>query len=65
MAFCEVSKSDSVKEEDILNFCKDKLAKYKMPRRFEFVLELPRNPMGKVLKTELRKPFWVGQERNV
>ncbi|MDP9237455.1 MAG: long-chain-fatty-acid--CoA ligase [Chloroflexota bacterium] len=40
-------------------FVKDKLASYKVPAYFAFVEELPRNPMGKVLKTELRKVHGV------
>ena len=31
----------------------------------DFIPELPRNPSGKVLKRELRKPFWEGRERQV
>ncbi len=36
-------------------FCRERLAGYKVPRRFEFLDELPRNPSGKVLKRELRE----------
>ncbi len=36
-------------------YCKERLASYKTPAYVTFVDELPRNPMGKVLKTELRK----------
>jgi len=65
MAFCEVGPDVKPDEKEILEFCKDKLAKYKLPRKFEFMAELPRNPMGKVLKIELRKPFWEGRERKI
>ena len=40
--------------EDVLAFCRERLANYKVPRRVEFRGELPRNPSGKVLKRELR-----------
>jgi len=36
-------------------FCKEHLASYKSPAYVAFVEELPRNPMGKVLKTDLRR----------
>ena len=36
-------------------YCKERLASYKMPAYIAFVDELPRNPMGKVLKTDLRR----------
>ncbi|MDA1272600.1 MAG: long-chain fatty acid--CoA ligase [Verrucomicrobia bacterium] len=42
-------------EFKILEYLKRKLAAYKVPRRIEFLPNLPRNPTGKILKTELRK----------
>jgi acyl-CoA synthetase (AMP-forming)/AMP-acid ligase II len=41
--------------EELVTYTKQRLASYKAPTYFAFVGELPRNPMGKVLKTELRK----------
>jgi len=41
--------------EELVAYTKERLASYKAPTYFAFVDELPRNPMGKVLKTELRK----------
>jgi acyl-CoA synthetase (AMP-forming)/AMP-acid ligase II len=41
--------------EDVLAFCRERLANYKVPRRVEFRDELPRNPSGKVLKRQLRQ----------
>src|SRR3990172_2795617 len=40
---------------EIIAYCKERLASYKAPAYVAFVEELPRNPLGKVLKTELRK----------
>ena len=51
--------------EEVLAFCKGKLGGYKQPRSVDFIAELPRNPSGKVLKKELREPYWKGRERNV
>lgn len=42
-------------EEEVIDYCKERLASYKKPRIVAFVDELPKNPSGKVLKTELRK----------
>jgi acyl-CoA synthetase (AMP-forming)/AMP-acid ligase II len=42
---------------EIIAYAKGRLASYKAPAYFAFVEELPRNPMGKVLKTELRKLY--------
>jgi acyl-CoA synthetase (AMP-forming)/AMP-acid ligase II len=44
--------------DDVIAFCRERLANFKVPRRVEFVDALPRNLAGKVLKTELRKE-WV------
>ena len=41
-------------DEELVAFCRQSLAGYKVPRRFEQVSELPRNPTGKVLKQALR-----------
>lgn len=44
-----------ISAEDILAFLKSRIASFKLPRRIDFVDALPRNPSGKILKTELRK----------
>ncbi|HEY1709519.1 MAG TPA: fatty acid--CoA ligase [Rhizomicrobium sp.] len=49
----------------ILDFTRTRIAGFKMPKSIDFVDTLPRNATGKVLKRELRKPFWAGQERQV
>jgi fatty-acyl-CoA synthase len=43
--------------EELLQFCQGRLAKYKIPKRVEFVETLPYSPYGKVMKAELRKMF--------
>lgn len=54
-----------VDEKDIINFCADKLSKYKKPSRVIFMEELPRNSLGKVTKNNLRQPFWAGRTRRI
>ncbi len=46
-------------------WCRERLADYKTPRGVDFVAELPRDPNGKVLKRELRDPYWAGRPRPV
>ncbi|PEL13490.1 long-chain-fatty-acid--CoA ligase [Bacillus sp. AFS017336] len=48
-----VSNDESITMEDILYFCMDKLAKYKLPKQIEFKTELPKNSTGKILKRAL------------
>jgi acyl-CoA synthetase (AMP-forming)/AMP-acid ligase II len=49
----------------LIEFCRGRLAGYKCPRSIDFATELPRNPSGKVLKRELREPYWREHERRV
>ncbi len=51
--------------EDIIAFCKTRIAGYKTPKSIDFVEALPRNPSGKILRRELREPFWAGRERRI
>lgn len=64
-AFCELKPGHATTPDDILAHCKDILASYKRPRSVEILAELPRNTMGKLLKRELREPYWQGRERKV
>ncbi|HEX3841518.1 MAG TPA: long-chain-fatty-acid--CoA ligase [Acidimicrobiales bacterium] len=61
----EAGIDDEAVVEDILAFSRERLAHYKCPTSVDFIDVLPRNPSGKVLKRELRKPYWVGRERNI
>ena len=61
----EAGTDDESLVEDILAFSRERLAHYKCPSSVDFIDILPRNPSGKVLKRELRKPFWVGHQRNI
>ncbi len=49
-------------EEEIIEFCKARLSSYKKPTSIDFLAQLPRNPSGKVLKTELRKRYGAKEE---
>ena len=50
-----VLRPEGVSEDELLQFCQQRLAGYKRPRSVVFIDELPRNVMGKVLKRELRE----------
>jgi acyl-CoA synthetase (AMP-forming)/AMP-acid ligase II len=51
--------------EEITAFGKQHLASYKVPRSVDFVDELPRTGSGKILKRQLRAPFWAGRTAQV
>lgn len=57
--------SRDVAVEELRDWQPDALAMYKRPRKVVRIESLPRNPSGKVLRRELRGPFWEGQTRNI
>jgi len=54
-AFVTLKTGEQVTEEEIIAFCKYRLPTFKTPKKVQFLSELPKSPIGKVLKTELRK----------
>jgi long-chain acyl-CoA synthetase len=60
-----VSTDPGLTEEMVIDFAREHLAGYKCPRSVDWLEALPRNPSGKVLKVELRRPYWEGRERQV
>jgi acyl-CoA synthetase (AMP-forming)/AMP-acid ligase II len=52
-------------EKEIVAFARERLAAYKCPKTVDVVDELPHSPTGKILKKDLRKPFWEGRGRTV
>ncbi len=51
--------------DEILAYAREQLAGFKVPKTVDFVEAIPRNPSGKILKRELRDPYWEGHERKV
>lgn len=56
---------DAISDQEIIAYCRERLAHYKCPSSVNRVDALPRNPSGKILKTELREPYWKGKGRRV
>jgi acyl-CoA synthetase (AMP-forming)/AMP-acid ligase II len=55
----------SATAEELIGLCLQHLARYKRPKSIEFVAALPKTPVGKILRRELREPYWRGHERRV
>lgn len=63
---CVVLKPQAQADEgEIIAFARARIAAYKAPKSVDFIDELPRNPSGKILRRELRAPYWAGQDRQV
>jgi long-chain acyl-CoA synthetase len=55
----------NVTEDDVVEHCRQNLAGYKKPQRVEFRQDLAKGSTGKLLKRELRAPYWDGHARAV
>lgn len=64
-AIVELCDGASVEAAALIALCKDRLGSLRAPKSVEFRDTLPRNATGKVLKRELRAPYWVGHERAI
>ena len=51
--------------QDIIAFARTRIAAFKAPKSIDFIEALPRNASGKILRRELREPFWAGKTRRV
>ena len=50
---------------DIINFTRERIAGFKTPKSVDFTEALPRNASGKILRRNLRDPYWAGKDRQV
>ncbi|GAA2098216.1 long-chain-fatty-acid--CoA ligase [Actinomadura alba] len=57
--------SGEVTDQELIDHCRERLAHFKCPTSIERSDAIPRNPTGKVLKRELRAPYWADQDRAV
>ena len=55
----------TISEQDVIDYARERLARYKCPTSVDCLDALPRNPSGKILKKDLRAPFWAGRDRMV
>ena len=60
-----VKPGQKVAEQEIIQFCKDKMAHYKAPKSIDFIKSLPKTGSGKIHKKELRDKYWEGYEKKV
>ncbi len=52
-------------EEEIIEFSKKHLAGYKKPTSVDFIEELPKNQNGKIMRKDLKEPYWKGKGRKI
>jgi acyl-CoA synthetase (AMP-forming)/AMP-acid ligase II len=64
-AVVEVKPGLSVTPAELSAYCRERLGGMKTPKRIEIWDRLPRSPVGKVLKRDIREKYWAGRERRV
>lgn len=64
-AIIAVAPGSDPSEDELIDYCRERLAHFKCPTSVDRIDLIPRNPAGKILKTELRKPYWEGKDRSV
>ena len=64
-AVVELNSGRIVTADELTALCKEKLGSIKTPKTIDFVTELPRSPVGKVLKKDLREPYWRDANRRI
>ena len=65
LAFIVLNEGCSMALDEMIEFCRDKIAGYKIPRQLQTIEALPRNPSGKILKKILRQPYWQDSDRAI
>jgi acyl-CoA synthetase (AMP-forming)/AMP-acid ligase II len=58
-ALVVLNKGAQATEEEVINFCRKRIAHFKAPKGIEFVESLPKSPQGKILKKEIRQKYWT------
>ena len=64
-ALIVVAQGHTLTQEEIISWCKERLARFKAPTSVDFVAEIPRTATGKVQKFKLREPYWRDVERQI
>ncbi|MEZ5998715.1 MAG: fatty acid--CoA ligase [Hyphomonas sp.] len=64
-AVCVAKPGHEISPQSIMNWARERIAAYKVPKSVDIIDALPRNASGKILRKELREPYWMGHERRV
>ena len=64
-AVCAPKPGCTIDPESVIGWARERVAGFKVPKSVETIDMLPRNPSGKILRRQLREPYWAGFERQV
>ncbi|MEL7199120.1 MAG: long-chain-fatty-acid--CoA ligase [Pseudomonadota bacterium] len=64
-ACCVAKPGMEIDPADVIAYTRERIAAFKAPKSVDVIPEMPRNASGKILRRQLRAPYWEGQERQV
>ncbi|MGH2443317.1 MAG: long-chain-fatty-acid--CoA ligase [Chloroflexota bacterium] len=64
-AIVSLRSGGTASEAELMEFCRSRLSSFKVPKSIDFLDALPKGGTGKILKRDLREPFWEGKARRV
>jgi acyl-CoA synthetase (AMP-forming)/AMP-acid ligase II len=64
-AFVALRPGAMADDAGLIAFARDRLAGYKVPKSIHYVDDIPKSPVGKLLRRAVRDPFWAGRERRI
>lgn len=64
-AVCVAKAGSIIDPENVIGWARERIAGFKVPRSIDVIAALPRNASGKILRKDLRAPYWEGRERQV
>jgi fatty-acyl-CoA synthase len=64
-AVCVPKPGHTIDADSVMNWARERVAGFKVPKSVDVIDALPRNPSGKILRRSLREPYWEGRERQI
>ena len=64
-AICVPKPGATIDEASVINWARERIAGFKVPKSIDVIPALPRNASGKILRKDLRAPYWQGRDRQV
>jgi acyl-CoA synthetase (AMP-forming)/AMP-acid ligase II len=64
-AFVMLKPGATLDEKELIEHCRSRIAGYKKPKSVELVSELPINAYGKIMRRQLKEPYWRDRERKI
>ncbi|WEJ58069.1 AMP-binding protein [Devosia sp. FJ2-5-3] len=64
-AHVQLKSGAQICDDDLVNHCMERLARFKRPRLIKLVTEFPKTPIGKIQKNVIREEYWAGRDKRI